>query len=197
MKYSICLIFFFFLITLACADTTWTPFQFQVGDNFRYEIIRQTDDKEKKLGFFDFQVTQKEESRLKFKWQIEEGDLTKSNSFYSTINQLSGKILVDMMVNGSELSELIAQSLFAPTLELQYRNLSIEEGESRSRRGGSSKLTVGKAIKIAGIDGLTVSYYEKDELIFEHVIDKSTPLPLSIKTKDKEGRIVVWRLTEQ
>lgn len=182
-------------VSLAAADT-WTPFQFKANDQFEYRIQIQKDGQMKELGLFSLSVNGTNDQHLKFTWRIEENGTKTSDTFESSINQLSGKILVNMMVGGSELAEIVTQNLFAPTLEMQYRNLTLREGEQVNRRGSSAELSVGASQHIATYDGVLVSYREKGELIFEHVINKDMPLPLRVKAFDKDGNEIVCELVK-
>ncbi len=178
----------------ARAEDTWTPFQFDKGQYFKYRIATVKSDAEHELGHFSIKVLSKEGADLTFEWTLEESDKKFTNKFQSNSNQISGKILVSMMTCESALAELIAENLFAPTLEMQYRNLHLKEGEVTQRRGGAAELSVGESETIAGRNGFKVSYREKDALIFVHIIDKDAPLPLSVLAYGKDEQTILCQL---
>ncbi len=195
MRYLVTLpVLFIFFVSSALAADTWTPFQFEVGNNFKYRIVSHESDRAKELGLFSFEVVGQNDKNLNFSWIIEEKGSKLTGDFESTNSQLSGKILINIMVGGSELAEIISQNLFAPTLEMQYRNLLLQEGEVVSRRGGSAELVVGESQEVAGIDGFKVSYSEKGRQIFVHVININSPLPLLVKTIDEDRKTIVCEL---
>ena len=190
------LILFLFWSSQAFTQGTWKPFEFKPGQVFSYKILEKTSQKTSEMGMFYLQVEKSSETDLLFNWKLSQADKTIIDKFESTNSQLSAKILVRMMLEDNDIAEIIAKNLFAPTFEIHYRNLDLKSGESSARHGGKSRIVIGDLETVAGIEGYHVQYFEKDQLIFTHVINQTIPLPLKIVSDIQDDRTVIIQLLQ-
>lgn len=170
---------------MAAADE-WQPFQFQPGQAMIFHISQMDSAGPETVGIFRLTIQSTDTEELLFQWHVTEEATDYSDQFSALPNQVSGKILVSMMGQKSNLAELIVKQLFAPTFEIQYRDLELSAGHELSRRGGRTTIKVSDQQKINDFSGFQVQFFEADRLSVTHLIDPHKPLPLMVMLNQDE-----------
>jgi hypothetical protein len=176
----------------------WKPYAFAGSEHFRYEI-ESVKGGEKKAGFLDLRIEKLGEDRFKVSFESKLGDSEASSSTTAAANELAGKLMMSMMMSGSEAGAILGMTLFTQALPMMFMGMTdLEVGSGWSRSEGGKKISFKVEAKetIAGVEGYRCVFREEGRVKYLQVIAPEVALPLRTEMNDEDGSRYVATLSE-
>ena len=168
---------------------TWKPYDFQGTEHFKYEI-RSIKEDQKKTGFFTLDIEKKEGDQYKISFSSKLGDSEGSMSTTAPANELAGKLMMSVMMSGSDAGSVLAMTLFTQNLTMMFMGLNdFEVGAGWRRTEGGKKISFKIESKetIADQEGYKCVLREGDQIKVLQVVSPEVPLPLRTEMTDDDG----------
>jgi hypothetical protein len=190
-----------FSLTLILSNAVaqaWTQFSFKGTEHFKYSI-KSIQNGEEKTGFFTLDVQKVGDDKYKVSFSSALGENEASSSVTSTLEELPGKLMMSMMMSGSESGIVLGATLFTPVLGfalLGGSDFEVGSGWTRTEDGKKLSFKVEAKDNIAGREGYRCVYREDDKVKYLHVIDPELGLPLKTEITDDDGNHNIVELVE-
>jgi hypothetical protein len=191
-------IFLFVCLVNPIWGQTWKPYTFKGTEHFKYSLKTIKGDEEK-TGQFTLDVAEAGEDKYTISFSSALGENESSSTTTSTAEELPGKILMSLMMSGSEAAAVLGTTLFAPTLGIMFMgggDLEVGSGWSRTEEGKKMSFKVESKEKVAGIEGYHCTLREDDKVTFSQVIAPDIGLPIKTEMVDDDGNRFISELIE-
>jgi len=178
---------FSFISAGAAAAQAWKPYAFQGSEHFKYAISSTAEGKESS-GFFTLDITKEGEDKFKVAFSSKIGENESSSSTTATADELAGKLMMAMIMSGSEAGAIVGATLLAPALPMMFMgmaDLEVGSGWSRTEEGKKVSFKVEAKETVAGHEGYRCVFREDDKVKFLQVIAPDIPLPLRTEMADE------------
>ena len=177
----------------------WRPYAFEGTEHFRYDIQSTEKDGTKKSGYFTLDIEKEGEERYKVAFASKLGESESSSSTTATADELAGKLMMTVLMSGSEAGAILGMTLFAPTMPMMFMGMSdleVGSGWSRTDNGKPISFKVEAKETIAGVEGYRCVFREAEQVKYLQVIAPDVALPLKTEMADDDGSRYVAALTE-
>ncbi len=167
----------------------WEPYNFKGTEYFKYAISSSEEGVEK-TGTFTLDIEKIADDKYKVGYSSKLGEDESSSTATATTDELAGKIIMSLMMGGSEAGAIIGVTIFTPALGMMFMGggeLEVGNGWTRTEEGKKLSFKVESREKIAGIDGFKCVYREDDQVKTLQVIAPDIALPLHTVLIDEEG----------
>jgi hypothetical protein len=188
-----------FLSASLLAAQAWKPYSFKGTEHFKYTIESTEKGGEKKTGFFTLDLKPTGEDQYKVSFESKLGENEASSSTTASSDELAGKLMMTMMMSGSEAGAILGITLFTQALPMIFMGMSdldVGSGWTRTENGKEISFKVEGKEKIAGVEGYRCVFREADQVKFQHVISPDVALPLMTEMVDDDGSRHVSKLVE-
>ncbi len=176
----------------------WKPYDFKGTEHFRYDI-KSIDDGEEKTGSFTLDIEKKDEEQYKISFASKLGDSESSSSMTSTPDEIAGKLMMSMMMSGSEAGAILGVTIFTPALGMMFmgaQDLEVGSGWSRTEDGKKVSFKIEEKETIAGQEGYRCVLREEGRIKYLQVIAPDIGLPLVTQMNDDDGTQFEAKLVE-
>jgi len=176
----------------------WKPYTFQGTEHFKYDL-KSVVDGVTETGSFTLDIAKAGEDKFKVSFSSVLGENEASSSTTASLDELGGKIIMSLMMSGSEAGAVLGATLFTPMLGMMFMGTTdLEVGSGWSRTDGGKKMSfkIEAKEKIAGQEGYRCVYRQGDDLQYLQVISPDVGLPLKTEVTDEKGRHYAAELAE-
>lgn len=178
----------------------WKPYTFKGSEHFKY-AIKSIKSGEEKSGFFTLDIEKKGEDKYKVSFSSVLGENEASSSTTTTADELPGKIIMSLMMSGSEAGSVLGATLFTPMLGMMFMgmgaaDLEVGSGWSRTEEGKKVSFKIEAKENIAGHEGYRCVFREGDNVKYLQVIAPDIGLPLKTEVVDDDGSRYISELVE-
>ncbi len=194
---SLALFAIVYLVSSAGAET-WKPYDFKGSEHFKYSI-KSIDGDQEKTGHFTLDLKKIEENKFKVSYSSALGDNESSSTTTTTADEMAGKIMMSLMMSGSEAGAVLGSTLFTPMLGMMFMggaDLEVGSGWSRTEEGKKMSFKIEAKEKIAGQEGYRCVFREGDNLKYMQVISPEIGLPLRTEVVEDDGKRFISELIE-
>jgi hypothetical protein len=178
---------------------TWEPYNFEGTEHFKY-AISSTEEGVEKIGTFSFDVVKQGEDKYKVSYSSLLGEDESSATTTATKDELAGKIMMSLMMSGSEAGAILGATIFTPALGMMMLlgggDFEVGNGRTWTDKGMKMSCKVESKEKLAGLEGYKCVYRENDEIKNMQVIAPKIALPLHTMLVDEEGSRFEAKLIE-
>ncbi len=159
----------------------WMPYQFKGTEHFRYDV-RQTDDGETEVGFYQLDLQPAGQNRVRMAVQGKLGD----EQYSSTVTTGTGTDGMQMGFGQFMTLGPIGLTLFNPLswMMLSGHELNVGDGWSYASGGESWSVKVDRNCSQAGQDGVLIVVSENNRVLQESCVARDVALPLRVKLMD-------------
>jgi hypothetical protein len=177
----------------------WEPYNFKGTEHFKY-AINSTEEGVEKTGTFSFDTVKQGEDKYKVSYSSLFGEDEFSSTTTATKDELAGKIMMSLMMSGSEAGAILGVTIFTPALGMMMilggGDLEVGNGRTWTEKGKKMSCKVEAKEKIAGLEGYKCVYREDGEIQIMQVIAPEIALPLHTILVDEEGSRFEAKLLE-
>lgn len=185
-------------IAASAGAQVWEPYSFKGGEHYKF-IIESSEKGEKKTGSIDLNIAKAGEDKYKVSFESRLGDNEASSTTTATADELAGKLMMAMMMSGSEAGAILGATLFTPALSMMFLGMSeleVGSGFTRTDDGKKVSFKVESKETIAGIDGFRCVFREDGNVKYMQVIAPDMALPLKTEMIDDDGSRFASKLVE-
>jgi hypothetical protein len=185
-------------IASSAGAQVWKPYSFGGNEHYKY-MIESSKDGEKKSGSIDLDFEKVGEDKYKVSYESKLGENESSSTTTATADELAGKLMMTMMMSGSEAGAILGSTLFTPALSMMFLGMSeLEVGSGFTRTEGGKKVSFKVESKetIAGVEGFRCVFREDDKIKYLQVIAPDVALPLHTEVVDDDGSRFTTKLVE-
>lgn len=176
----------------------WEPYTFQGTEHFKYDI-KSVDNGEEKTGSFTLDIEKKDEKQYKISFASKLGDSESSSSITATPDEIATKLMMSMVMGGSEAGAILGVTLFTPALGIIFasdQDLEVGSGWSRTEGGKKESFKIEEKETIAGHEGYRCVFREDGRIKYLQVIAPDIGLPLRTQMNDDDGTHFELKLVE-
>ena len=176
----------------------WKPYAFEGTEHFKYDIKSVQDSKET-TGYFTLDIEKKGEDKYKVSYSSKLGDNEASSTTTASADELAGKLMMSLMMSGSEAGAILGATLFTQALPMMFLGMTdLEVGSGWARTEGGKKVSFKVESKetVAGVEGYKCVFREENKVKYMQVIAPDVALPLQTEMVDDDGMHYTSKLVE-